>query len=126
MEMMPPPGMGGGMPPGMGMPPPGMGGGPPPIPGVSDPAAMPKDRMTQLAELLGQTKADDTATAMQKMTDALKLMEEASSMDARLQPIVSQIMSVLNQSAAPPSPPQAGGIMGPQPPGVGMAQPPMV
>lgn len=114
--------------PGMGnQPPPGpfpMPGvlSPAPIPGVSETAGPPPDKMAQLAEMLGQTKADDTVSALDDMTQAMNLLQSAAKKDSRLGPIVQEVMGVINKTQAPPQP---GGIMTPQPMGAGQPMPPM-
>jgi hypothetical protein len=95
---------------------------PSPIPGVSDPAQAPPDRMAQLAQMMGQTKAEDTVSALDDMTQAMNLLQSAAKKDSRLGPIVQEVMGVINKTQAPP---QGGGISTPQPPGGGMAQPPL-
>jgi hypothetical protein len=95
---------------------------PSPIPGVSDPAQAPPDRMAQLAQMMGQTKAEDTVSALDDMTQAMNLLQSAAKKDSRLGPIVQEVMGVINKTQAPP---QGGGIMTPQPPGGGMPMPPM-
>lgn len=77
---------------------------PAPIPGVSSPTPPPPDRAAQLAELLGQTKAEDTASALDDMVQAVNLLQSAARKDSRIAPIVQDIMGVLNKSAAPPGP----------------------
>lgn len=96
--------------------------GPGPIPGVSQPAPAPQDRMAQLAELLGQTKAEDTASALDDMTEAMALIQSAAKKDSRLAPIVQEIMAVINKTAAPPA---GGGLVSPLPTGAGAPMPQM-
>ena len=95
---------------------------PAPIPGVSETAPQPPDKMAQLAELMGQTKAEDTVTALEHMTNAMNELQAAAKLDSRLAPIVQEVMGVINKTQAPPQP---GGIMTPQPMGAGMPMPPM-
>lgn len=110
-------------PPGMTAPLPMPGAlGPGPVPGVSSPASAPPDRMAQLAELLGQTKAEDTASALEDMTQAMALIQGAAKKDSRLAPIVQEIMAVINKTAAAPA---GGGLVSPLPTGAGSPMPPM-
>lgn len=97
--------------------------GPPPIPGVSNPAPGPKDRMTQLAELLGQVKAEDSVSASDDFAQGLSLMESAAQKDPKLLPLYQKVMAVINEQQAPPTPPGSG-MMGPVSPSAGMPQPP--
>jgi len=77
--------------------------------------------MAQLAEMLGQTKAEDTASALDDVTQAMSLLESAAKKDSRLAPIVQEVMGVINKTQAPPQ----GGVTTPQPMGGGMPMPPM-
>ena len=105
------------------MPMPGVFGAPP-IPGVSGTAPPPKDRITQLAELLGNVQGGDQASASQDFADGLSKMESAARKDPRLLPLFQKVMGVLNETTAGPQGPPGGGLMGPQPPGAGMPGPP--
>jgi hypothetical protein len=78
--------------------------------------------MAELAQMLGQTKAEDTASALDKMTQAMTLMQEAAKADSRIAPIVQEIMSVINKTAAPPA---GGGLVSPLPTGAGAPMPQM-